>query len=212
MLLIFDWDGTVIDSTGKIIRCIQAAIEVNGLPYRDAVAVQNIIGLGLPEAIRELFPAISARDIECLREAYARVFKEEDRVPCSFFPGVEETFGQLREAGHSLAVATGKSRRGLSRVLANLDMADFFDSTRCADETQSKPHPQMLIEILEELDYPAEEAVMVGDTEFDLKMAQNAGVAGIAVSYGAHSLERLQVCEPVLSIDRFDSLLSWDRL
>lgn len=209
MLYIFDWDGTLLDSTAKIVRSMQSAIAVNGLEYREASAVQQIIGLGLPEAIRVLYPSINTKELDALRQSYSEIFIEEDRAPCLFYPSVERTLNYLRNEGHQLAVATGKSRRGLARVLNNLGMSDFFHVTRCADETSSKPDPLMLFEILEELAVPAERSVMVGDTTFDLKMANAAGVPGVGVSYGAHSLERLQACNPVMTIDCFEQLLTW---
>ena len=209
MLYIFDWDGTIIDSTAKIVRCMQGAIALNGLEYREPIAVQQIIGLGLPEAIRVLYPSIEAEALDALRQSYSEIFIEEDRTPCSFYPGVRSTLDYLRDEGHQLAVATGKSRRGLSRVLNNLDMGGFFHSTRCADETSSKPDPLMLFEILDELSVPLEQAVMIGDTAFDLQMANAAGIPAIAVSYGAHSVERLSACKPVMTIDHFDQLLAW---
>ena len=212
MLLIFDWDGTVIDSTAKIVRCMQRAIESLGFEYLEADTVKDIIGLGLPEAIRVLYPSINHSDLDALRSAYSSFFIEEDQQPCAFYPHVESTLGRLREQGHQLAVATGKSRRGLARVLSNLEMESFFDATRCADETCSKPDPQMLHELLEELRTPVEQAVMIGDTEFDLRMANAAGMSSIGVSYGAHSQERLMACGPELMIDQFNQLLDWHRL
>lgn len=209
MLFIFDWDGTLLDSTGKIIRCMQQAIADTGLEVRTDADVQGIIGLGLAEAIRHLYPDISDADLEAMRLAYSTHFIEADQPPCEFYPGVTEVLATLRNDGHQLAVATGKSRRGLNRVLTNLALTDYFDTTRCADETASKPHPRMLHEILAELGAPVRDAVMVGDTAFDLEMARNAGVDSIAVSYGAHDRERLMSYRPQRCIDRFHELLEW---
>lgn len=211
MLIIFDWDGTLIDSAGKIINCMQMAANDVELPQLTADEVKNIIGLGLPEAIRTLYPGIDDASVQLLRETYSNHFVREDQVPCEFFPSVMPTLQALRDDGHALAVATGKSRKGLNRVLANLQLEGFFDSTRCADETQSKPHPLMLQEILQELDVHPDDAVMVGDTEYDLAMASNAGVRSIAVTYGAHSSERLQKHEPCLWLENFATLLEWSR-
>lgn len=138
-----------------------------------------------------------------------RFFVEADQVPCEFYPNAVATLEALREEGHQLAVATGKSRRGLQRVLQKLQMIDFFDASRCADETVSKPHPMMLEQLLEELGFQSSSAVMVGDTEFDLEMAARIGMRRIAVSYGAHDVERLRRHSPELIIDDLNQLLSW---
>ncbi len=209
MLYIFDWDGTIIDSTDKIVCSMHAAIAELGLPERSYQQAKNIIGLGLPEAVRQLYPDIAEVDSKQLRESYSRHFIAADQVPCGFYPGVTDVLAQLKSAGHQLAVATGKSRRGLSRVLANLEMTEFFDTSRCADETSSKPHPLMLHEILEELSVEVDAAVMIGDTAYDLEMAANAGMASVGVSYGAHSREMLLAHKPVSIIDRFDELLKY---
>ena len=211
MLFVFDWDGTLIDSTGKIIRCMHQAVEEVGLEPRTDLQVQNIIGLGLPEAITRLFPGIETDAMGALRAAYSRHFIEADRIPCEFYPGVYTVLETLREQGHLLAVATGKSRRGLNRVLGNLEMTRFFDATRCADETASKPNPLMLEQLLAELNSPREQAVMIGDTTYDLAMANNAGLGSIAVSYGAHSKDQLMTQQPLHCIDHFDELLVWLR-
>ena len=212
MLLIFDWDGTLINSTGKIVYCMQLAAESMGMPTPAQSAVENIIGLGLPESIATLFPDIDQAAAAELSAAYGRIFVQEDQTPCEFFPGVMDTLCELRDQGHQLAVATGKSRRGLNRVLNNLNLENFFDSTRCADETKSKPHPIMLEQILKELTVPVESAVMVGDTEFDMAMARNAAMDRIAVTYGAHAPQRLAAFEPCLTLDEFTDLLKWYKL
>ena len=209
MLFIFDWDGTIIDSTAKIARCLGEAIADAGLPERSEAERRAIIGLGLDEAIRRLFPDIERQQLIELRAGYSKHFINADQLPCSFYPGVVETLNQLKSDGHLLAVATGKSRRGLDRVLANLDMQAFFHLTRCADETASKPHPLMLEQILAETGMAATEAVMIGDTEYDLEMAANIGMASIGVSYGAHSVDQLKRHQPQRIIDQFDQLLVW---
>ena len=211
MLFIFDWDGTLIDSTGKIIRCMQQAVADLGLEQRSDQQVRDIIGLGLPEAIRTLFPAIDEVTLIALRDCYSQHFIAADKMPCEFFPQVLTVLDCLRSDGHRLAVATGKSRRGLNRILANVQMDDYFDATRCADETQSKPHPLMLQQLLAQLQVERSQAVMVGDTDFDLQMAANAGIESIAVSYGAHSKERLIAQRPQCFIDSFEELLLWSR-
>lgn len=209
MLVIFDWDGTLIDSTEKIIRCMHAAVDDLNLQSRSDQQVREIIGLGLPEAIKVLFPDIKNDEADSVRMRYSAHFIEADKTPCHFFPGVMNVLDELKGRGHRLAVATGKSRKGLGRVLQNLCLEEFFDATRCADETRSKPHPLMLEQLLSELDTPVTEAVMVGDTEFDLEMACNAGVNSVAVSYGAHERGRLARYKPELIVDDLAELLDW---
>ncbi|WP_101759415.1 HAD-IA family hydrolase [Oceanicoccus sp. KOV_DT_Chl] len=207
MLIIFDWDGTLIDSTAKIIGSMQLAIAELGLPPIADDAVKGIIGLGLPEAVATLYPGTDVARLDQLRSSYSQYFIAADRVPCHFYPDVERVLDHLRDKGHQLAVATGKSRNGLNRVLSNLQLTDYFDASRCADETASKPDPLMLHQLLAELNYDAGAAVMVGDTAFDLEMAANAGVASVGVSYGAHPVDRLLLHKPRRIIDRFEQLL-----
>lgn len=209
MLFIFDWDGTLMDSTRKIVDAMQSAIAELGWPARSAEEVRNIIGLGLPEAVAQLFPEAQSGDREQLRAAYVRHFLDADQHPCEFFPGALATLNALKERGHLLAVATGKSRRGMQRVLGQLDLHDFFHASRCADETRSKPHPQMLHELLAELRSSHAAAVMIGDTEYDMAMARSAGMARIAVNFGAHAVERLLPYEPALVLDNLQQLLTW---
>lgn len=207
MFFIFDWDGTLCDSTPKIVRCMQMAAREVGLPELEDAAVMNIIGLGLPEAIASLYPEASDLVAQSLKGAYSKCFINDASLS-PFFEGVEEGLHLLRDRGFHLAVATGKSRKGLDRVLAEMGLAGFFHGSRCADETVSKPHPKMLYELLDELRYQPETAIMVGDTEYDMRMAQQAAVPRIAVSYGAHHIDRLKPYEPKLCVDRFSQVLS----
>lgn len=208
MLFVFDWDGTLMDSTDKIVRCLRASIQGLGLEEKEDHELREIIGLGLTEAFQHLFPGSDDNLVNKLRESYSGHFIHADQTPCDFYPHVMETLGVLKERGHTIAVATGKSRRGLNRVLGNLGLEQFFHSSRCADETRSKPHPLMLEELLQEFSLHAEEAVMIGDTEFDMEMAQLADVPRIAVSYGAHHIDRLKAYDPVLCADSIDQILS----
>jgi len=210
MLFIFDWDGTLMDSTDKIVRCMRKSIQSAGLASKEDHELKEIIGLGLPEAFQQLFPGSSDGLVNDLRKSYSEHFIDADQTPCDFYPQVMETLTVLKERGHYIAVATGKSRRGLNRVLDNLSLEDFFHSSRCADETRSKPHPLMLEELLDEFSLQAGDAVMIGDTEFDMEMAQQASVPRVAVSYGAHHIDRLKAYSPILCADRIDQLLSID--
>jgi phosphoglycolate phosphatase len=209
MLFIFDWDGTLSDSVGKIVRCMQRAADEVGLRVPDEDAVKNIIGLGLPEAIQVLFPGEAIEVCERLRGCYADHFIGDEEKDSPFFTGVLETLSTLREQGHQLAVATGKSRRGLDRIFQALRLESFFHGSRCADETASKPHPLMLHQLLDEFSVPADECVMIGDTEYDMDMARQVLMPRIAVSYGAHHLDRLRPFEPEMCLDHFPDLLGW---
>ncbi len=210
MLFIFDWDGTLCDSTAIITAAMQQAARELAWAVPEDEEVHNIIGLGLPEAVAQLYPDVDAAARLQLQNTYRRCFLVLDhKQPPGLFPTVLETLEQLRDSGHSLAIATGKSREGLERVLTGLGMGGFFHGSRCADETASKPHPLMLEELLAEFARPAAEAVMVGDTEYDMAMARTLAMPRIAVSYGAHCSARLHLYEPELCLDRLDQLLQW---
>lgn len=213
MLLIFDWDGTLSDSTGLITQAMQAAAASLEIPVPEDIQVHNIIGLGLPEALLQLFPAVTDSVREILKDTYRTHFlRLDEQLPSKLFPGVMDTLERLRENGHVLAVATSKSRHGLDRILANMQLQDFFHGSRCADETASKPHPLMLEQLLVEFAHPAADAVMVGDTEYDMDMARQIGMPRIAVSYGAHTPLRLEVYQPDMCLDQFAELLNWPKL
>jgi len=188
---------------------MRSATREIGLPDKTDDEIKNIIGLGLPEAIRTLYPGIDTHAMDQLRHHYSSFFTDADVKPSPFFAGAMETMNTLASAGHQLAVATGKSRRGLDRVLGKLGLQDFFHASRCADETASKPNPLMLVELLKEFDIPVEEAVMIGDTEYDMAMAQAIHMPRIAVSFGAHHIDRLRPYEPELCVDDFSQILDW---
>lgn len=209
-LVIFDWDGTLMDSVARIVSCMQAASLDAGWGRLEEAAVRDIIGLGLPEAIDRLCPGIDAERFELLRSRYAYHFVEGSRMPMPFFPGVEAGVAALRQhPDRRLAVATGKSRRGLDRVFRESRSGDWFHASRTADETRSKPHPQMLEELLIELDMPVEQAVMVGDTEYDLAMAQALGMDRVGVTWGVHAPERLAACRPIYTAGTVSELFDW---
>lgn len=208
-LIIFDWDGTLIDSAERIVTCMQVAMREVGLPVRDDTAIRNIIGLGLPEAFAQLYPDLGLAEMEMIKEYYSRHFVSSRIPPSSFFPGVEELLSSLHKQAFTLAVATGKSRRGLNRVFDETSVGHFFSATRCADETLSKPHPQMIYEILEETGVARERALMIGDTEFDMEMAERAGIDRVGVSYGVHQTERLAKYKPVFVADQVSELHEW---
>jgi len=207
MIVIFDWDGTLCDSIDQIVSAMQAAAREVGLGTPSVQAVTDIVGLGLPQAIAILFPRCSQEARERVEVAYSKHFVAGDRGPATLFKGALATLDALRNRGFELAVATGKSRRGLSRVLAGLDMTQAFHASRCADETRSKPHPLMLEEILTERGKSPRDALMVGDTEYDLDMAARAGIPSVGVSYGVHDTKRLQRHGPVAIVDELPELL-----
>ncbi len=206
-LVIFDWDGTLADSTGAIVRAMQHAAPICGLPVPEPAAVLDIIGLGLPEAIFRIWPEIDAAQMAALRDAYSRHYIAEAEYSSRLFPGVEATLSELRGYGMHLAVATGKSRRGLDRALGRTGLAAHFVVTRCADEGAGKPDPEMLHRILEHTGTDPEQAVMVGDTEYDLDMAARAGMPAVGVSFGAHDAERLLAYNPIAILERIADLV-----
>jgi len=213
LLFIFDWDGTLSDSKAKITKAMQLAAQDMGWMPLDDHHIHNIIGLGLPEAIHRLYPDVELSGRQLLRDAYATHFLSLDEMrPSDFFPGVMDTLEYLKTDGHTLTIATGKSRKGLDRIFGVLGVADFFHATRCADETASKPDPLMLQELLLEFGVDAGEAVMIGDTEYDMEMARLIDMPRIAVSYGAHHIDRLHSYQPELCLDHFDQLLAWKKL
>ena len=207
-LIAFDWDGTLYDSTRLIARCIQrAVVDVGGaMPTeRDAAWV---IGLGLGEALAKAAPDVPKEKYPELgaRYRYHYLKHQDDLV---LFDGVLPMLDALRARGHRLAVATGKSRRGLNEVLASSALRERFDASRTADETSGKPHPQMLLELMEELDVPAERVLMIGDTTHDLQLALNAGCASVGVSYGAHEPQSFDALKPLFVAHSVDELSAW---
>jgi phosphoglycolate phosphatase len=208
-LLIFDWDGTLSDSIGRIVESMQSAATLVAMPVRDDLAIKGIIGLGLPEAIRTLYPDITDNDLIVFRQHYADHYMALDVEPSRLFDGVRESLEAFRAEGYRMAVATGKARRGLDRVLKAHGWQDYFDATRAADETASKPDPLMLEEILAHCGVRPEKALMVGDASFDLLMARNAGMDSVAVGYGAQALDSLRQYQPRLAIEHFSELRSW---
>lgn len=208
-LIVFDWDGTLMDSEARIVTCMQQAARDTLLPVPSNAAARDIIGLGLTEAVQRLFPDAPMRSLEALIEAYRRHWLGNDIQPAAMFEGARELIEDLHRAGHLLAVATGKSRRGLDKVLDESGLVALFHASRCADETFSKPHPQMLQEILIDLDTPPEAAVVVGDTEYDMQMARNAGVDALGVAHGVHATERLLANGAIACFDDLFGLAGW---
>jgi phosphoglycolate phosphatase len=210
-LLVFDWDGTLMDSEARIVASASTAIADLGLPARTPEAIRGIIGLGLPEAMEALYPGLSQDTYARLVDRYRAHFLAEGGTPMPLFPAVRETLEGLRGEGYVLAVATGKSRRGLERALEETGLGDLFAATRCADESRSKPHPQMLLEVMAAVGFGAGETLMIGDSEYDLQMAIHAGVAGVGVGYGVKGCERLLDYAPLACFDTIAELPPWLR-
>jgi phosphoglycolate phosphatase len=208
-LLIFDWDGTLVDSQAHIVGSFQNAINDVNLPERSAAEITHIVGLSLEIAIATLFPDASPQQHSLLAQRYRQNFFNAQAKASPLFPGVVDSLYAFRKAGYYLAVATGKSRQGLNRALAETELITVFHSTRTADETCSKPNPQMLHELMDELAVLPSETLMIGDTDYDLQMAQNAGVASVAVTYGMHDKSRLLPCKPLICIDSFSDIQTW---
>ncbi len=207
MLVIFDWDGTLSDSTGKIVRCVRQAAQALDLPHLDDDSIKEIIGLSLPRAIQQLYPALDANGVQHLAESYSQHYVADKHQP-AFYAGALEALETLKEEGFLLAVATGKSRKGLNRALREMQLENMFDATRCADETASKPDPKMLQELLLQMQISAQQAVMVGDTEFDMSMAQALAMPRVAVTYGAHSADRLKGYQPLCCVDNLQKMVA----
>lgn len=205
-LVIFDWDGTLMDSIAQIVASVRAAAEDLGVPPPSDAAARDIIGLGLPEAMRVLFPQVPEAEREALRQRYATHFVGGTGGRSQPYAGADQLLQRLQGQQRLLAVATGKSRLGLDRVLAQTGWAERFHATRCADETASKPDPRMLRELLRELNVPVSRAVMIGDTTYDLAMAEALGMASIGVTYGVHAPERLLAHGPLALCSSIDDL------
>lgn len=208
-LLVFDWDGTLMDSEARIVNCLQAAIKDMQAAPRSKEVLRNIIGLGLIEAIQTLYPEADQAFVEAFAEAYRIHFLDIDQTPSALFEGARDVLKELKLQGYLMSVATGKARVGLERVFRSTGVQDLFHASRCADETSSKPNPMMLQEIVKDLGVSVDQTLMIGDTEYDMVMSQNAGTNALAVSYGVHNLSRLLQHCPLGHIDSIAELPNW---
>jgi len=208
-LLVFDWDGTLMDSAERIVNCFRAAAVDVGVCPPDAAAVRDVIGLGMRESVERVLPEADEDTVVRVIERYGVHFLELDPTPMPLFAGVEEGLARLRDRGFRLAVATGKSRRGLNRALASTGLEERFEATRCADESLPKPDPRMLHDLVGMTGVAPERALMVGDTTYDLEMARRAGVSSLAVSYGAHDAQRLGELMPLGCLASFEDVVDW---
>ena len=208
-LIVFDWDGTLMDSAAHIVNCLQNAITELSLEPKTSDELKNIIGLGLREALFALYPQATDEELTALVDRYRKHFFDPQTAPCELFTGARELVEELYAKDYFLAVATGKGRNGLDKVLKETGMGEFFPITRCADETHSKPHPQMMLDIIDYYGIEANEAIMIGDTEYDLQMANNAAAHSVAVTYGVHEKQRLLDCKPLTCLDSINDLHQW---
>jgi len=206
-VIVFDWDGTIIDSHSAIIECMQEASRDLGLPVPERERAGHVIGLGMQDTMRIVAPDLpAARYPEFIARYRIHFLAREDSM--LLFPGMQPLLEELC-GRYTLAIATGKSRRGLDRALAATGIGKCFTASRCADETTPKPHPAMLNELMEELDVDAEGMLMIGDTSHDMQMARAAGVHGVAVTYGAHPEHELLACGPRGCVASVEALRAW---
>ncbi|KEQ13193.1 hypothetical protein GZ78_27035 [Endozoicomonas numazuensis] len=208
-LVVFDWDGTLIDSVPNIVTALAKAAESLGLPVLADEVYKGIIGLSLGEAITTLYPDLDEDRLVAYREAYRDFHLELEQQPSRPYPGVTQGLEFLKNTGIKMAVATGKRRAGLNRSMTANDYQSFFEASRTADDAHSKPHPMMLEQLLDEFHVTADQTLMVGDSGFDLAMAANAGIDSVGVTYGAQNKSNLKEYQPVHTVDSFDELIDW---
>jgi phosphoglycolate phosphatase len=207
-LVVFDWDGTLSDSTAAIVSAIQDAAADLDLPVPDHATASHVIGLGLHDALARAVPTLPAERIAEYSARY-RVHYLAREAELVLFPGARELVAELRQSGVMLAIATGKSQHGLQRALAATGLGAEFAATRCADQTHPKPHPAMLLELAEELMVAPQRTLMVGDTTHDLQMAEAAQAAAVGLTQGAHPYEQLAACRPLALFDSLAQLHQW---
>ncbi|OYY74242.1 MAG: hypothetical protein B7Y40_05775 [Gammaproteobacteria bacterium 28-57-27] len=210
-LVMFDWDGTLMDSTERIVSSFQNAMRTLSLPVLPPESIMAVIGLGLPEAADALFPELDSAVQKRLAQVYQQYYFELDPTPMRLYDGAEDLLADLAVRGFWLSVATGKSRRGLNEVLESTGLGRYFFATRCAEETLSKPDPLMLRELMFEAQAEPAQCLMVGDTQFDLDMARHARVPAVGVTHGAHGHEALAASQPVALVDDLYALAAWMR-
>ena len=207
-MVVFDWDGTVMDSAAAIVESIQAASRDLGLVAPSDASARHVIGLGLGEALRHAVPELPSHRYDEMVDRYRYHYLSRD-YDLRLFSGITELLEGLSARGLLLAVATGKSQLGLSRALKVSGLEAFFHATRCADQCMSKPHPQMLLELMGEFALSPEDLLMIGDTSHDLNMAANAEVDAVGVAYGAHEREVLLACAPLGVMESVEELSVW---
>lgn len=207
-LVIFDWDGTVMDSVARIVSSLEEAARLTGgLPLLSGDELKQMIGLSLDHGFEFLYPGVPLDKRGTWKAHYGQQFRVDNTTPIDMYAGAKACLSELKHRGHLLAVATGKSGPGLDKAITDTQTSHLFNATRTADVTASKPDPLMIHEILSELGIEAKDAVMVGDTTHDMHLAQNAGVDAIGITWGVHDRDTLNRFSPVAVIDRLDELL-----
>ena len=201
-LIIFDWDGTLVDSIDWIVHCLQAAAEMHGYSAPDEQAAKNTIGLSIQKSMARLFPEIDKNTQELLSTSYSQLFFSKEINEDHLFTGIKQFLIDLKNKNYQLAIATGKTRKGLDWAMNGTGLTNFFDITRTADESASKPQPIMLEQIINEMDVKKDRVIMIGDSIHDIQMANNAGIASIAVCCGANSQKELQQHKPLLNLSQ----------
>ncbi|MGS2720055.1 HAD family hydrolase [Paraglaciecola aestuariivivens] len=204
--IVFDWDGTLMDSVGKIVGSIQATAEQLALPMPSFEQAKNVIGISLLPALKQVFNIQDEQLAQTVLHTYKSQFNQHAQVSSPLFQGAINLLTSLKAQGYTLAVATGKARAGLEANMQNTQTKEFFAVTKTADDAASKPSPDMLMQILQELNLSAAEVLMVGDTTYDMAMAETLGVDRIAVSFGVHSIEQLKQHQPIAVIDQLVQL------
>jgi phosphoglycolate phosphatase len=204
-MIVWDWDGTIMNSTPTIVDCMQKACADLDLAIPDSALASHVIGLGLHESIKMILPNLDEGDYPLVLERFRHYYLSVDHE-LILFHGIKELLDELKAKGHLLAVATGKPRHGLDRTLTLHGLQGFFHDTKTADQSKAKPHPQMLLELIDRWGTPPAKMLMIGDTTHDLKMAKNAGVDAIAVTYGAHPKGELLDLSPIACVDHVHEL------
>ena len=209
-LLVFDWDGTLVDSIKRIVTSLQFASKQTLDITVSETRARDVIGLGLSEAIAKLHPELDEQqhsdDLNRIADVYRQHYLYDNTVPAPLFAGVNQLLDSLLDDGYTLAISTGKSRIGLEQSINEHQLADYFATTRCADENKSKPHPDMLYEILNELNFSASQSLMIGDSTHDLKMANNANMQCIGVTHGVHDAATLEKHNPLTCLTNITEL------
>ena len=209
-LLVFDWDGTLVDSIERIVTSLQHASKQAADIHISEIQARNVIGLGLIEAITQLHPDLDVQqhttELNNIADTYRQHYLYDNTVPAPLFTGVIDLLDELRENGYTLAISTGKSRAGLEQSIDEHQLADYFATTKCAGENKSKPHPEMLHEIMHELNFQAAQTLMIGDSEHDLKMANNANMQCIGVTHGVHDAKTLEKFNPLTCLNNITEL------
>jgi phosphoglycolate phosphatase len=209
-LIVFDWDGTIMDSTGLIAECVQLAARDRGLPIPSTEEAKSIIGLGIHESTRQLFPSLDSDAQTAFALAYRRHFLSRDHE-APLYEGIRELLVAIERPKRFLAVATGKPRVGLERAFGQTGLKSAFHFSRCADEGMPKPHPDMLNKLMAFTAVPPERTLMIGDTVHDLDLARNAGIDAVAVTYGAHPAELLATRPSRAAVNTVSELAAWLR-